>query len=130
MLDDVVPVVDTQRRFNPKMKEVVRKEVIRLLDAGVIYPISDSKWVSPAHCIPRQGGLDAAMNENGELVPIRPIVGYRMCIDFRKLSRETQKNHKPIQFMDKILERLTRSEERRVGKECASMCRSRWSPYH
>ena len=47
------------------------------------------------------------MNENGELVPIRPIVGYRMCIDFRKLNRETQKNHKPIQFMDKILERLT-----------------------
>ena len=49
------------------------------------------------------------MNENGELVPIRPIVGYRMCIDFRKLNRETQKNHKPIQFMDKILERLTNS---------------------
>ena len=67
MLDDAVPVVDTQRRFNPKMKEVVRKEVIRLLDVGVIYPISDSKWVSPAHCIPRQGGLDASMNENGEL---------------------------------------------------------------
>ena len=47
------------------------------------------------------------MNENGELVPIRPIVVYRMCIDFRKLNRETRKNHKPIQFMDKILERLT-----------------------
>ena len=71
-----------------------------MLDAGVIYPISDSKWVSLAHYIPRQGGLDASMNENGELVPIRPIVGYRMCIDFRKLNRETQKNHKPIRFME------------------------------
>ena len=75
------------------MKEVVIKEVIRLLDVGIIYPISNSKWVSPAHCIPRQGGLDAAMNEDGELVPVRPIVGYRICIDFRKLNHETRKNH-------------------------------------
>jgi len=70
MLDDLEPVVDTQRRLNPKMKEVVRKEVISLLDAGTIYHICDSKWVSTAHCIPRQGGLDAAMNEDGEIVPV------------------------------------------------------------
>ena len=57
MLDDATPFVDIQRRFNPKMKEVVRKEVIRLLDAIIIYPISDSKWVSPAHRIPKQGSL-------------------------------------------------------------------------
>ena len=56
--------------------------------------------------MPRQGGFDAAMNEEGELVPVRPIVGYRMCINFRKPNRETQKNHKPIPFMDRILERL------------------------
>ena len=89
------------------MKEVVRKEVIRLLDVGIIYPISDSKWVSSAHCIPRLGGLDASMNEDGELVPIRPIVGYHMCIDFRILNRETQENHKSIPFMDRGLERLS-----------------------
>ena len=47
------------------------------------------------------------MKEDGELVPVRSVVGYRMCIDFRKLNRETQKNHKPIPFMDKILERLS-----------------------
>ena len=47
------------------------------------------------------------MNEDGELVPVGPVVGYRMCIDFRKLNHETQKNHKPIPFMDKILERLS-----------------------
>ena len=105
MLEDVLPIVDTHRRLNTK-KEVVRKEVIRLLDVSIIYPISYSKWASPAHCIPRHGGLDATMNKDGDLVPIRPIVGYRMCIDFRKLNRETQKNHKPILFMDRVLERL------------------------
>src|SRR4051794_8009618 len=50
---------------------------------------------------------DTAMNKKSKLVPIRPIVGYRMCINFIKLNRETQKNHKPIPFMDRNLERLT-----------------------
>jgi hypothetical protein len=57
MAKDVKLVVDNQRRLNPRMKKVVRKEVMRLLDAVIIYPISDSKWVSPGHCIPRQGGF-------------------------------------------------------------------------
>jgi hypothetical protein len=48
--DDTTPFIDTQRRFNPKMKKVVRKKVARLLDSGTIYQISDSKWVSPAQC--------------------------------------------------------------------------------
>ena len=55
--EDAKPVVDYQRRLHPKMKEVVRKVVIRLMEAGIIYPIADSKWVSPVHCVPKKGGM-------------------------------------------------------------------------
>jgi hypothetical protein len=57
MEDDVKPFVDTQKRMNPKIKEVIRKEVIFLLDAGIIYQILDNKWVSPTHCIPKDGEI-------------------------------------------------------------------------
>ena len=50
------PLVEAQRRLNPTMKEVVRKEVLKWLDAGVIYPISDSAWVSPVQVVPKKGG--------------------------------------------------------------------------
>ncbi|KAK1698822.1 hypothetical protein QYE76_015519 [Lolium multiflorum] len=55
MEDDAKPVVEPQRRLIPKMKEVVRNEVLRLLEAGIIYPIADSRWVSPVHCVPKKG---------------------------------------------------------------------------
>ena len=51
---DAKPVIDHQRRLNPKMKEVVRKEILKLLEAGIIYPIADSRWVSPIHCVPKK----------------------------------------------------------------------------
>ena len=54
---DAKPVVDHQRRLNPKMKEVVRKEILNILEAGIIYPVADSQWVSPVHCVPRKGGM-------------------------------------------------------------------------
>ena len=104
---DAKPVVEHQRRLNPKMKEVVRKEVIKLLDAGIIYPISDSKWVSPVHCVPKKGGFTVVQNENNELIPHRTITGYRMCIDFRKLNKDTSKDHYPLPFIDQMLERLS-----------------------
>ena len=68
------------------MKEVVRKEVIRLIEDGIIYPIADSKWVSPVHCVPKKGGMTVVPNEKDELVAQRTVVGYRMVIDFRKLN--------------------------------------------
>jgi hypothetical protein len=49
---DAKPVVEHQRRLIPKMKEVVRNDVLKLLDACIIYPIADSRWVSPIHCVP------------------------------------------------------------------------------
>ena len=51
---DAKPVIDHQRWLNPKTKEVVRKEILKLLEAGIIYPVADSQWVSPVHCVPKE----------------------------------------------------------------------------
>ncbi|KAK1683180.1 hypothetical protein QYE76_044028 [Lolium multiflorum] len=109
MEDDAKPVVEPQRRLIPKMKEVVRNEVLRLLEAGIIYPIADSRWVSPVHCVPKKGGMTVVPNDNDELIPQRVVVGYRMCIDFRKVNKVTKKDHYPLPFIDQMLERLSKN---------------------
>ena len=73
------------------MKEVVRKEILKLLEAGIIYPIADSEWVSPVHCVPKKGGITVGRNDKDELIPQRIIIGYRMVFDFRKLNKATKK---------------------------------------
>ncbi|KAK1612286.1 hypothetical protein QYE76_035959 [Lolium multiflorum] len=105
MEDDAKPVVEPQRRLIPKMKDVVRNEVLRLLEAGIIYPIADSRWVSPVHCVPKKGGMTVVPNDNDELIPQRVVVGYRMCIDYRKVNKVTKKDHYPLPFIDQMLER-------------------------
>ena len=67
------PSVEHQRRLNPVMKEVVRKEVLKLLNAGFIYAISDSPWVSPVHVVPKKGGFTVIRNEKNELIPTRTV---------------------------------------------------------
>jgi hypothetical protein len=99
---------DLKYAYIPKMKEVVRNEVLKLLDAGIIYPITDSRWVSPVHCVPKKGGIIVVPNENNELIPQRVVVGYRMCIDFRKVNKVTKKDHYPLPFIDQMLERLSK----------------------
>ena len=54
---DARPVVDHQRRLSPKMKEVVRKEILKLLEAVIIYPVADNQWLSPVHCVPKKGAF-------------------------------------------------------------------------
>nr|GEX01572.1 reverse transcriptase domain-containing protein [Tanacetum cinerariifolium] len=81
-------------------------EVIKLFDARLIYPISDSPWVSPVHCVPKKGGFIIVENEDNELIPTRLITGWRVCIDYRKLNEATHKDHFPLLFMDQMLERL------------------------
>nr|GEW02218.1 DNA-directed DNA polymerase [Tanacetum cinerariifolium] len=71
MEDDLKPTVQHQRRVNPKFHEVIKKEVIKLLDAKLVYPISDSPWVSPVHCVPKKGGMTVDENEDSELIPTR-----------------------------------------------------------
>ena len=83
------PSVEAQRRLNPTMKEVVRKEVLKWLDTGVIYPISDSAWVSPVQVVPKKGGTTVIRTENNILLPSRTVTGWRICIDYRKLNKAT-----------------------------------------
>ncbi|GJX67585.1 reverse transcriptase domain-containing protein [Tanacetum coccineum] len=75
MEDDFKPAIQHQRRVNPKIHEVIKKEVIKFLDAGLIYPISDSPWVSPVHCVPKKGGMTVVENEDNELIPTRLTSG-------------------------------------------------------
>ena len=104
--EDSKQTVDAQRRLNPSMKEVVWKEVLKWLDAGVIYPISDSSWVSPVQVVPKKGGTIVIINEKNELLLTRTVTGWRICIDYWKLNKVTRKDHFPLPFIDKILDRL------------------------
>ncbi|KAM2395328.1 hypothetical protein ACFX1X_032705 [Malus domestica] len=101
------PTREVQRHLNPPMIEVVKKEIIKLLDCGLIYPISDSHWVSPIQVIPKKSGITVMKNEENELVPTRILTGWRVCIDYRKLNATTRKDHFPLPFIDQMLERLT-----------------------
>ncbi|GJR87255.1 reverse transcriptase domain-containing protein [Tanacetum coccineum] len=78
MEEDCTPAVQHQRLVNLKIHDVIKKEVEKLLDAGLIYPISDSPWVSPVHCVPKKGGFTVVENEQNELIPTRLVTGWRM----------------------------------------------------
>nr|GEX34166.1 reverse transcriptase domain-containing protein [Tanacetum cinerariifolium] len=104
--EDFTPAVQHQRRVNPKLHDVIKQEVIKLLDTGLIYPIFDSPWVSPVYCVPKKGGFTVVENEENELIPLRLVTGWRVCIDYRKLNEATRKDHFPLPFMDQMLERL------------------------
>nr|GEZ20261.1 reverse transcriptase domain-containing protein [Tanacetum cinerariifolium] len=101
-----------QRNYLPE----VRKE-LKICDAKsnkssineppeINYPISDSPWVSPVHCVPKKGGFTVVENEENELIPTRLVMGWRVCIDYQKLNEATGKDHFPLSFMDLMLERL------------------------
>jgi hypothetical protein len=108
--ENVKPSREMQQSLNPNMKEVVKNEVIKLLDNGIIYPISDGKWVSPTQVVPKKSGVTVITNEKNELIPTRTITGWRMCIDYRKLNSMTRKCNFPLPFMDQILERVAGHE--------------------
>ncbi|CAN6570891.1 unnamed protein product [Malus baccata var. baccata] len=99
------PTREAQRRLNPPMMEVVKKEIIKLLDCGVIYPISDSRWVSPVQVVPKKSGVTVVKNAEDELVSTRIQTGWRVCIDYRKLNNTTRNDHFPLPFIDQMLER-------------------------
>src|SRR3954464_12870252 len=89
------------------MKEVVRKEILKLLEAGIIYPVANSQWVSLVHCVPKKGGITVVPNDKDELIPQRIVTSYRIVIDFRKLHKATKKYHYHLPFIDQMLERLS-----------------------
>ena len=100
MEDGYNPTIERQRRLNPNMQEVVKKEVVKLLDAGIIYPISNSSLVSPIQCVPKKGGMTVVENEEGKQISTRVMTRWRVCIDYRKLNSATRKNHFPLPFID------------------------------
>ena len=102
LLDDNAKTsIEHQRRLN-----LVMKEVRKWLNAGFIYAISNSSWVSPVHVVPKKGGFTVIRNENNELIPTRTVTGWRVCIDYRKLNTATRKDHFPLPFIDQMLDRL------------------------
>nr|GEW14803.1 reverse transcriptase domain-containing protein [Tanacetum cinerariifolium] len=98
MEKDYKPAVQSQRRVNPKIHEAIKIEVIKILDAGMIYPIFDNPWVSPIHCVPKKGGITVVENENNELIPTWLVTG----IDYRKLNDATHKDYFLFPFMDQM----------------------------
>lgn len=104
--EEYKPFREAQRRLNPPMMEVVKKEILKLCDAGMIHPISDSKWVSPIQVVPKYTGITVIENSEGELVPTRVQNGWQICIDYRKLNASTRKDHFPLPFIDQMLECL------------------------
>ena len=89
------------------MQEVVRAEVLKLLQAGIIYPISNSTWVSPTQVVPKKSGITTVPNEKGEEMPTHLTTGWRVYIDYRRLYEVTRKDHFPLPFMDQLLERIS-----------------------
>nr|GEW41273.1 reverse transcriptase domain-containing protein [Tanacetum cinerariifolium] len=96
MEEDYKPAGQHKRRVNPKIYDVFKKEVEKRLDAGLIYPISDSPWVSPVHCVPKKGGFTVIENKENELISTRLVIGFRVCIDYCKLNEATRKDHFPF----------------------------------
>jgi hypothetical protein len=88
------------------MREVIKKEVLKLLHAGIIYPVPYNEWVSPVQVVPKKEGMTIVKNEKNELIPQRTITGWRMCIDYQKLNKAKKKDHFSLPFIDEMLERL------------------------
>ncbi|CAA7400684.1 unnamed protein product [Spirodela intermedia] len=97
---------EPQRRLNLNMMEIVKKEILKWLAADIIYPISDSKWVSLIQVVPKKLGITIIKNENGDEIQTRLTIGWRVCIDYKKLNSVTRKDHFPLPFTNQILEKL------------------------
>ena len=81
LMPDHKPSIEHQIRLNPPMQEVVKKEIIKWLDVGVIYLIADSSWICLIQCVPKKGGMIVVPNDKNDLVPMRPVTGWRVCMD-------------------------------------------------
>ncbi|GJX59885.1 DNA-directed DNA polymerase [Tanacetum coccineum] len=94
--DDYKPIIQPQRRLNPKVQDVVKNEIMKLLDSGLIYPISDSSWVSPIHVVPKKGWMTVFLNDNNELIPSRTVTGWRDYSKYQSLWRIKRRPPSPV----------------------------------
>jgi hypothetical protein len=97
---EITPSREPQRRLNNAMREVLKKEVLKLLHVGIIYPMLHSEWVSPIQVVPKKGGMTVVKNEKNELIPQRTVTGWRMYIDYKKLNKAIKKDHFPLPFVN------------------------------
>nr|GEX96814.1 DNA-directed DNA polymerase [Tanacetum cinerariifolium] len=86
---DFKPIIQPQRRLNPKVQDLVKHEIVKLLDFGLIYPISDSSWVSLIHDVAKKGGMSVVLNDNNELIPSRIVIGWRILIALKDQGKTT-----------------------------------------
>ena len=80
-MHDHKPSIEHQRWLNPPMQEVMKKEIFKWLDVGVIYTIVDSSWVCPVKCVPKKGGMIVVPHEKNEIVPVRSVTEWRVYMD-------------------------------------------------
>ncbi|XP_026410339.1 uncharacterized protein LOC113305532 [Papaver somniferum] len=80
IVEGAKPTREAQRRLNPPVMEVVKKEILKLLDVGITYPISDNKWVSPVQVVPKNSGITVVKNDDNDLVPTRIQTGYNQIV--------------------------------------------------
>ncbi|XP_024041801.1 uncharacterized protein LOC112098980 [Citrus clementina] len=103
--------IEQQRILNPIMKKIMKKKkIIKWLDTGIIYLILDSSWVSPVQCVSKKGGATVVANKKSELISTRIVTRWRVCMDYRKLTKATRKDHFPLHFIDQMLDRLAGKE--------------------
>ena len=105
--DDSRPSREAQRRLNPKVWDAVKDEILKWLNAGIIYPISDSPWVSPVHVVPKKAVITVMTNDKGEELHTRLPTKWRVCINYRKVNAATKKDHFSLPFIDQILDKLS-----------------------
>ena len=91
------------------LSEAMKEDILKWLNAKIIYPISHSQWVSPLHDIPKKSRVTVMTNEKGEEIQTRLLTKWRVCIDYWKLNSTTKKDHFPLSFIDQILDRLAGS---------------------
>ncbi|RDY03754.1 Retrovirus-related Pol polyprotein from transposon 17.6, partial [Mucuna pruriens] len=108
MEEESKPIRQQQRRMNPTILDVVKKEVTKLLATGIIYLILDSQWVRPMQVVPKKSGITIRKNQHDELVPMRIQNSWRVCIDYRRLNQATRKDHFLLPFIDQVLEKVAR----------------------
>ena len=104
--ENAKPIRQPQRRPNPLMQDGARNEVLKLLDASIIYPISDSSLASPTQVVRKKSGITVVKNDEGELISTRLTTGWQVCIYFRKLNAVTKKYHFPLPLLDQVLEKV------------------------